>query len=67
MLLTCNAEVPYDDRQSEPEGMAAAAGPSGTGKGVLQLGWSHFWLLIGILGGMLGLVVMVFSAYLSSL
>jgi hypothetical protein len=34
---------------------------------VLQLGWSHFWLLIGILGGMLGLIVVVFSAYLSSL
>jgi hypothetical protein len=34
---------------------------------VLQLGWSHFWLLIGILGGMLGLVVMMFFAYLSSL
>jgi len=35
--------------------------------GVLQLGWSHFWLLIGILGGMLGLVALVFLAYLSSL
>jgi hypothetical protein len=34
---------------------------------VLQLGWFHFWLLIGILGGMLGLVVLVFLAYLSSL
>jgi hypothetical protein len=39
----------------------------GTRNGVLQLGWSHFWLLIGILGGMLGLVVLVFFAYLSSL
>jgi hypothetical protein len=39
----------------------------GTGNGLLQLGWSHFWLLIGILGGMLGLVVLVFFAYLSSL
>jgi len=34
---------------------------------VLQLGWPHFWLLISILGGMLGLVVLVFVAYLSSL
>ena len=39
----------------------------GTRDGVLQLGWSHFWLLIGILGGMLGLVVLMFFAYLSSL
>ena len=39
----------------------------GTRHEVLQLGWSHFWLLIGILGGMLGLIVVVFSAYLSSL
>jgi hypothetical protein len=35
--------------------------------GVVQLGWSHFWLLIGILGGMLGLVVLMFLAYRSSL
>jgi hypothetical protein len=39
----------------------------GTRNEVLQLGWSHFWLLIAILGGMLGLVVLVFFAYLSSL
>jgi hypothetical protein len=39
----------------------------GTGNGVLQLGWSHFWLLIGILGGMLGLVVLVLFASRSSL
>jgi len=39
----------------------------GTGTGVLQLGWSHFWLLAGILGGMLGLVLLVFFAYYSSL
>ena len=39
----------------------------GSRNGVLQLGWGHFWLLIGILGGMLGLVVLVFFAYLSSL
>jgi hypothetical protein len=34
----------------------------GTRNGVLQLGWPHFWLLIGILGGMLGLVVLIFAA-----
>ena len=34
---------------------------------VLQLGWSHFWLLIGTLGGMLGLAVLMFFAYLPSL
>jgi hypothetical protein len=39
----------------------------GTRNEVLQLGWSHFWLLSGILGGMLGLVLVVFFAYLSSL
>jgi len=39
----------------------------GNRNGVIQLGWSHFWLLIGILGGMLGLVVLMFFAYLSSL
>jgi hypothetical protein len=39
----------------------------GTSHPIVQLGWSHFWLLIGILGGMLGLVVLVFFAYLSSL
>jgi hypothetical protein len=32
--------------------------------GLLQLGWFHFWLLIAILGGMLGLVTLVFFAYL---
>jgi hypothetical protein len=35
--------------------------------GLLQLGWSHFWLLISILGGMLALVVLVIFALLSSL
>jgi hypothetical protein len=33
---------------------------------VLQLGWPHFWLLIGTLGGMLGLVVLMYFASLSS-
>jgi hypothetical protein len=28
--------------------------------GLLQLGWLHFWMLTGILGGMLALVAMVF-------
>ena len=34
----------------------------GTRNGLLHLGWSHFWLLIGILGGMLGLVALIFAA-----
>jgi hypothetical protein len=34
--------------------------------GLLQLGWPHFWLLIGILGGTLGLVVLILFAHLSS-
>lgn len=28
---------------------------------LLQLGWLHFWMLTGILGGLLGLVAMVFA------
>jgi hypothetical protein len=35
--------------------------------GVVQLGWSQFWLLIGILGGLLALVVLVFVSHLASL
>ena len=35
--------------------------------GVVQLGWSQFWLLIGILGGILALVILVFFANLASL
>lgn len=34
---------------------------------MLQLGWSHFWLLIATLGGMLGLLILAFVAYRSSL
>ena len=34
--------------------------------GILQLGWLHFWMLSGILGGMLALVALVFFAYLST-
>ena len=34
---------------------------------VVQLGWSHFWLLIGVLSGILGLVGVVFVAYLTLL
>jgi hypothetical protein len=33
--------------------------------GLLQLGWSHFWLLIGILGGTLALVVLALLAHLT--
>jgi hypothetical protein len=33
---------------------------------LVQLGWPHFWLLAGILAGMLALVVLVFFAYLLS-
>jgi hypothetical protein len=29
-------------------------------KSVTQLGWPHYWLLIVILGGMLGIIAMVF-------
>jgi hypothetical protein len=34
--------------------------------GLLQLGWLHFWMLSGILGGMLALVALVFFIYLST-
>jgi hypothetical protein len=34
---------------------------------LLQLGWSHFFLLIGILGGILGMVILALVAHLSSL
>jgi hypothetical protein len=34
--------------------------------GLLQLGWPHFWLLIGILGGSLALIVLVFFAHLAA-
>jgi hypothetical protein len=33
---------------------------------LLRLGWPHFWLLAGILGGMVALVTLVFFAYLVS-
>lgn len=35
--------------------------------GILHLGQPHFWLLIGILGGMVALVVLVLFVHLSSL
>lgn len=35
--------------------------------GLLRLGWFHFWLLAGILGGMLALVALVFFARFVSL
>jgi hypothetical protein len=44
------------------KGMRGPLAHRGTRNGLLQLGWSHFWLLIGILGGMLGLVVLMFFA-----
>jgi hypothetical protein len=34
--------------------------------GLVRLGWTHFWLLGGILGGMLALVLLVFYVHLSS-
>lgn len=34
--------------------------------GPLRLGWPQFWLLIGILGGMLALVAFVFLAMAST-
>lgn len=39
----------------------------GRRNGLLTLGWVHFWLLIGILGGILALIVLVFIAGFSSL
>ena len=30
--------------------------------GLVKLGWPHFWLLSAILGGMMGLVALVFLA-----
>jgi len=32
----------------------------GRRNGLLQLGWPHYWLLVGVLGGILSLVAMVF-------
>lgn len=37
-----------------------------SGTGLVQLGWPHFWLLAGILAGMLGLVALVSLAWLVS-
>ena len=34
--------------------------------GLLQLGWPHYWMLAGILGGMLALVALVFFAALAT-
>ena len=36
------------------------------GTGLTRLGWPHFWLLSAILGGMLGLVALVFFASIVS-
>lgn len=48
-------------------GWRRAPADHGTRNELVQLGWSHFWLLIGILGGILGLVILVFFAQLASL
>jgi hypothetical protein len=32
----------------------------GSRNGLVQLGWPHFWLLAGVLGGTLALVALVF-------
>jgi hypothetical protein len=37
--------------------------PAPNGAGLSRLGWPHFWLLGAILGGMLGLVAMIFIGY----
>jgi hypothetical protein len=34
--------------------------------GLVQLGWPHFWLLAGILGGMVALFVGILFAHLST-
>ena len=39
---------------------------SATRNGLVGLSWPHFWLLAGILGGMLALVALVFFAALVS-
>ena len=33
---------------------------------LFELGWPQFWLLSGVLGGILGIVALVFLAYLSA-
>jgi hypothetical protein len=38
----------------------------GSRDGLLHLGWFHFWMLAAILGGMIGLVGLVFFASLVS-
>lgn len=40
---------------------------AGPGAGLVQLGWTQFWLLLASLGGMLALVALVFLvAYLAT-
>ena len=48
-------------------GYRRAPAHHGTRNELVRLGWSQFWLLIGILGGILALVVLVFFAHLASL
>jgi hypothetical protein len=54
-------------RSLSEKGWRRAPAHHGTRNELVQLGWSHFWLLFGILGGILGLVVLGFFAHLSSL
>lgn len=37
-----------------------------SGKALFQLGWAQFWLLAGILAGILGLVALVLLGYLAT-
>lgn len=44
------------------EGTRRSPARRGRRNGLLQLGWFHFWLLIGILGGMLGLAGVILAS-----
>ena len=48
------------------EGTRRSPARRGRRNGLLQLGWFHFWLLIGILGGMLGLAGVIIVASLAA-
>jgi hypothetical protein len=61
ILLESSAEVSCDRTQFHEGGRRRVAR-----RELVQLGWPHFWLLAGILAGMLALVVLVFFAYLLS-
>ena len=53
-------------RGSIDGGRRSQAGGVHRNGGLLQLGWSHFWLLSGVLAGMIALVVLVLLAQLSA-